>query len=270
MKRYIFLLPIIFAMTNSCGGNLYNEISSKDSANALFIDAKNAINDLDYTTAINKILSIESSNPEFYNSCATADGVRKCPREVLAGAYAGRCGFGLLSFIASIGSSSGAVFSFLMNTFTDITVNPDDCYQAQLVIESIGSPTELNSDQKIFMALLGMAKIGVYLRNDADADQDGVTDATFDACNSASISDVNVKQVITGLGLFLTYSAALSTTGSATDDLSDISAACGASCNITDPTNPSLDATVVDSFRMITASLQYGVGTCDPLPTCCP
>lgn len=271
MRYVLYIVPLLFVITSSCGGNLYNEISSKSSPDALFIDAKNALNDLDYTTAISKISQLQSSNLEYYNTCSTVDGVRKCPRETLAGAYAGRCGFSFLSFIASIASSSGAVFSFLMNSFTNITVIPSDCYNAQLVIESIGTSTTLTSDQKIFMALLGMAKIGIYLRKYADANQDGVTDAGFDACSTTSISDADVKQVITGMGLFLTYSAALSTSGSATSDLSSISAVCGAACNITDPNSASLDATVVNTFRDIIASQQYGVGNCNPLlPTCCP
>ncbi len=267
LLRIILILPLI----TSCGGNLYNDISTKDSAAALLEDAKNYLDGQDYSSAITKLLEMKASHLEAYNACVTADGVRNCPREILAGAYAGRCGFNFLTFIGSIGSSSGAVFKFLMNTFTDVTVAPDDCYEAQKVIETIGTGSDLTSDQQIFMALLGMAKMGIYLRNDADSNQDGTADAAFDSCDPTKLPEAHVKQVITGLGLFLTYSASLSTGGSATDDLSDISAICGASCNITDPTNPALDSTVTDSFRDIIKSLQYGIETCDPLlPTCCP
>lgn len=270
MKKFMNLF-LIFPALVSCGGNLFNDISTKTSANALLEDAKNSLDDQDYTAAITKILEMQSTNSTAYLTCTTTEGVRNCPREILAGAYAGRCGFNFLTFIGTIGSSSGAVFKFLMNTFTEVAVSPDDCYEAQKVIETLGTPTQLTSDQKIFMALLGMAKIGVYLRNDADTNQDGTADATFNACSSAKMSDMHVKQVITGLGLFLTYSAALSATGSATDDLADISAVCGASCNVTDPTNPTLDSTVIDSFRIIIKSQQYGVETCDPIsPLCCP
>lgn len=270
MKKYLFIIFILPTIT-SCGGNLFNDISTKTSANSLLEDAKNSLDGQDYSTAITKILEMKSSHLTEYMVCQTTEGVRNCPREILAGAYAGRCGFNFLTFIGTIGSSSGAVFKFLMNTFTEAAVSPDDCYEAQKVIETLGTPTELTSDQKIFMALLGMAKIGVYLRNDADTNQDGTTDPTFDSCSSVKMSDTHVKQVITGLGLFLTYSAALSATGSATDDLAAISAVCGASCNVTDPTNPSLDATVVNTFRDIIKSQQYGVESCNPiLPTCCP
>lgn len=270
MRNFIFVLCLL-PMITSCGGNLYNDISTKDSAAALLEDAKNLLDSQDYSTAITKLLEMKNSHSQEYLICNTEDGVRNCPREVLAGAYAGRCGFNFLTFVGSLGNSSGAVFKFLMNSFTDATVSPDDCYEAQKVIETIGTGTQLTSDQQIFMALLGMAKMGIYLRNDADTNQDGATDGTFDSCDSSKLSDAHVKQVITGLGLFLTYSAALSTGGSATSDLTDLSGICGAACSITDPSSSSLDSTVTDSFRDIIKSLQYGIESCDPLlPTCCP
>ncbi|MEK6773309.1 MAG: hypothetical protein AABY64_05180 [Bdellovibrionota bacterium] len=276
--KYFFKILLVFPLISSCGGNMYNDISSKNSAAALLEDAKNALDDQDYSTAITKILEMQSSNLDSYMTCRTTDGRRNCPREILAGAYAGKCGFNFLTFIGTISSSSGAVFKFLMNTFTSTTISPDDCYEAQKVIETIGTGSALTSDQQIFMALLGMAKIGVYLRDEADTDQDGATDVIFNSCDtidiagvSSGISDTNVKQVITGLGLFLTYSASLSSSGSATTDLSAISAVCGAACNVTDPDSPALDAAAVATFRDIMKSLLYGIETCDPIsPLCCP
>jgi len=267
LLRILILVPWL----SSCGGNFYKEISSKGTPEALLEDAQNALDDQDYDVAIEKLEEMKVSYSASYLTCETRDGVRNCPRETLAGAYAGRCGFNFLTFVGTISGSSGAVFKFLMNNFTSIAVSPDDCYEAQKVIESIGSPAALSSDQQVFMALLGMAKMGVYLRSDLDTDQDGNGDGAGFSCNTAKISDTHVKQVVTGLGLFLTYSASLSSSGSAIDDLEDISVLCGAACNITDPTNPSLDATVVDSFRDLFESTQYGVGACAVFsPLCCP
>jgi len=258
----------------SCSGNFYKAASQTDSPNALIEDAKNALDDLDYDTAITKMLTLQTNDSTAYLNCATVDGVRSCPRELLAGAYAGRCGFTLLPFIASISSSSGAVFKFLMNSFTSVTVVPADCYSAQQVMETF-TVSQLNSDQKIFLALLGMAKMGVYLRNSADTDKDGVTDAAFDACNTAKISDADVKQVVTGMGLFITYSAALSSTGSATSSLTTINTVCGAlgiDCSITDPNSAAITAGVVAAFRDLIKSTDYGVETAcgNYTPACCP
>ena len=271
-------ITLIFCGTilASCGGNFLKNVSIKITAETLLEDAKLALDASDYTTAITKLETMKVDYNASYLTCKTDEGVRTCPREILAGAYAGRCGLNFFTFVSSLssGGSSSAVFKFLMNAFTTIDVIPDDCWQAQSVIQTIAA-ADLTTDEKFFLAILGMAKIGVYLRSKADTDKDGTTDATFSSCSTSSISDTELKQVITGLGLFITYSSSLSSSVSSSTSLaglSTISQVCGVGCSKTDPSDSSLDTTTLATFRDILKTVDYGIESCaaSGLPTCCP
>lgn len=273
IARMMMSFSIVF-LNLSCAGNFYQAAAQKTTSKALIESARNSLDALDYSAAVTSLLQLQTSDNATYLTCKTEDGVRTCPRELLAGAYAGRCGFTLLPFITSVSSSTGAVFKFLMNSFTSISVIPADCYSAQVVMETF-SASEQTSDQKIFLALLGMAKIGTYLRSIADTDQDGVADAAYDSCNSTKLSDTNLNQIITGMGLFINYSAALSSTGGAGTSFTSISNTCtllGISCNITDPNSASITASVRDAFRDLIKSTDMGVETAcgNYTPVCCP
>jgi hypothetical protein len=272
-RAYLVISFFLSTMNLSCAGNFYKATAQKETSPALVEAARNALDLLDYDTAITSLLLLQTKDLTSYMTCKTDLGIRNCPRELLAGAYAGRCGFTLLPFSASISSSTGAVFKFLMNSFTSVNVVPADCYKAQQVMETF-TAAELTADQKLFLALLGMAKMGTYLRSSADTDKDGVTDATFDSCSTSKISDADVKQVITGMGLFITYSASLSSTGSATSSLTTISTLCtglGINCSITDPNSSSITTSIVDTFRDLIKSTDYGVETAcgNFTPLCC-
>jgi hypothetical protein len=122
------------------------------------------------------------------------------------------------------------------------------------------------------MAVLGMAKMGTYLRDAADTKQDGSADATYNSCNSASITTDYLRQVISGMGLVLdnlvAVSAVLSGNSSALTDLETIKATCGAACSITDPNSASFDETVT---RVLLRSSDKGIetGSGCTFPVCC-
>ena len=270
------IVPVMVSLSFvSCGGNFLKNVSVKVTAETLLEDAKLALDDSDYTTAITKLETMRVDYNASYLTCKTEDGVRQCPREILAGAYAGRCGMNFFTFISSLSSlGSGALFGSLMNAFTSIDVIPDDCWQAQSVIQSIPA-ADLTSDEKFFLAILGLAKIGTYLRSKADTDKNGTVDAAYSSCTNASsngITDAELKQVITGLGLFITYSSSVSSSVSLSS-LTVISAVCGPGCTKTDPSDSSLDTTTLDTFRDILRTSEYGVDAgcaAASLPTCCP
>lgn len=246
-----FLLMTMAAwMLGGCGGNLFQLTAKKDTSEAIYQDARTALNSLDYDTAISKITELQTKDSTFYLRCEKVDGIKICPREDLAGAYASKCGLNFVSFVSSLTSSSGSPFLFFMQKFKSIAVSPSNCYEAQKVIETFAaSSSGRTSEQNLFMAILGMAKMGTYLREVADVDQDGSTDATFDSCSSSKISDNSLRHVISGMGLVIdnlaAVSAVLSGNSSALTDLDTIKTACGSACAITDPNSSSYNSTVV-------------------------
>ncbi len=166
---------------------------------------------------------------------------------------------------------------FSKDAFTTIAVNPDNCYDAQLWIESIGAAGTRTTNENIAMFLIGIAKVGTYLRNRADADMNGVLDPGYDSCDNTKLPRADIKQIITGFGLMIENLASIGTniSGGFSGDITSIGAACaglGLACNVTDPTGiPDADA---DSFRDAIKSdstTGLGIESCDPiLPTCCP
>lgn len=243
-------LAVAGAALSSCGGNLFQLTAKKDTSEAIYQDARTALNNLDYDTAISKIAELQTKDSSFYLRCEKVDGIKVCPREDLAGAYASKCGLNFVNFVSSLTSSSGSPFLFFMQKFKSIAVSPANCYEAQKVIETFsGSASGRTSEQNLFMAILGMAKMGTYLREVADIDQDGSTDGTFDSCDSGKISDDSLRHVISGMGLVIdnlaAVSAVLSGNSSALTDLDTIKTTCGSACSITDPNSSSYNSTVV-------------------------
>ena len=103
-----------------------------------------------------------------------------------------------------------------MQAFKTVAVQPTYCTLAESKMNEISPNAALRSaDDNLFMMFLGMAKIGTYLKFEADTDGDGLIDrlpTNFDAClgnGSAvpvahSFSDPEIKEIVTGLGQILT------------------------------------------------------------------
>lgn len=266
-QALILSLCSCLIVLSSCGGNLFQMTAKKDTSEAIYQDSRNALNNLDYDTAITKILELQTKDAAFYARCEKVDGFKICPREDLAGAYASKCGLNFVTFVSALSDSSGSPFLYFMKKFQSVTVSPSNCYEAQKVIETFGTTSATRTtEQNLFMAVLGMAKIGTYLRDVADTNQDGTTDATFDACADVSISDDYLRQVMSGMGLVIdnltALTAVLSGNSSALTDLEAIRATCGATCAITDPNGAAFDETVT---RILLKTTDQGVG---PNPAC--
>jgi hypothetical protein len=272
IKFYLRLVLVFFlSFSLSCGAsNVFENTGNRETDQALLEAGIQYINDGDYDAAIRELEKITSS-------------FRRTPRVVkaIAGAYAGKCGMEFVQLINDIGGSSGTTpLMLLMNAFQSRVISPSDCNSAQIAIESVyGSvsairPTDLN----FFLALLGMTKVGTYLRSIADADQDGAVDVTFtNACtdDDDNITDDEVKQVGSGMGLILDNITAITAAVSgsdALDALETLAGLCGASCTITDPNDAGWDAATVKVMRSVVAHEDFGIMTCnDPtLVGCCP
>lgn len=275
MKNRILILFSLFVLIlqTSCGGNLFKEISKSTSDEALIVDAQKYIDDGSWTDAITVI------EQQMTASARTRSDVI----EMWAGAYAGRCGQSFIALVNGLSSSTGAPFLFFMKAFQAITVIPADCYTAQQKMEIIGDATKRTSDENFFMFFLGISKIGSYLKSKADiSPTDGAADSSFDPCDKSKISDTEVAQVITGLGLILDNITAVGSSISNNSTISSMNTLCnslGFSCVITDPNSSSITSTVSAVFRQLIATSDFGIqSTCTSsqlLPTtgvspCCP
>lgn len=266
-------LVIVSVISFGCGGNFFQLTAKKDTPEAIYQDARDALNDLDYDTAISKIVELQTKDSSFYLRCEKVDGIKICPREDLAGAYASKCGLNFVTFVSALTSSTGSPFLFFMKKFQTVTVAPANCYEAQKVIETFGATSGTRtSEQNLFMAVLGMAKMGTYLRDAADVNQDGEADATYNSCNSSSISNDYLRQVVSGMGLVIdnlaAVSAVLSGNSSALTDLEAIRTTCGSACAITDPNSSSFDETVTRKLLRSSDSGIEPTSGCTVI-TCC-
>lgn len=273
LRGRLIVVSFLFLLA-SCGGNLFELTAKKDTSEAIYQDARDALNTLDYDSAIAKLVELSTKDNAFYLRCEKIDGVKICPREDLAGAYASKCGLNFVSFVSSLTTSSGSPFLFFMQKFQSITVIPAQCYEAQKVIETFGAlSTNRSTEQNLFMAVLGMAKMGTYLREVADTNQDGITDAAYTSCNSSSITVDSLRQVISGMGLVIdnvaAVSAVLSGSSSALTDIQTIKDSCGAPCTITDPNSASFDEAAT---RQLLRSSDKGIEPTSgcTFPSCCP
>jgi hypothetical protein len=246
-------------------------MSSTNSDEALYFDAKKKIDNLDWTGAITIITT----------QMSTSYQQRVDVRQTLAGAYAGRCGLNIITLINNLSSSgSGTLFNFFMAAMENTVVTPADCDTAQTVMESFGTNAQRTSDQNLYMTLLGMAKSGAYLRKKADQDNGGLgngsEDAGFDVCNAAQLTNADVTGAIVGLGLLINnFSAVSSLLGASTVTLvNNFNTTCqamngGTACDLTDTTFISAHMT---EFRSMLNDTTMGIGSCstDTMFTACP
>lgn len=273
-KFLIGILTFCLVTSSSCGENAFKELSNKTTDDALLYAAKILVNQGEYTEAISKISSMTDNGR-----------VSKDAQKVLASAYAGRCGFTFITFIDGLSTATGTLFGIFMTIYQNIAVQPSDCYSAQLALEtgygasSTSRPTDIN----FLMALMGMSKIGTYLRSKADTDQDGAVDGTFDSCEDADptmLTDAEMKQIISGFGLIIDNFAAVSSalTGGSAADLEDLQTACAAipgdplsGCTLTDPNDPAIDAAAIMAMRRILKEQTYGIENCADVTfiSCC-
>ncbi|MCE3010838.1 MAG: hypothetical protein LW875_09520 [Proteobacteria bacterium] len=295
MKK-IKVLFLAFVILLSACSNIFQSASKQEFDEAYYVNAQVAIDAQKWDKAI----------AEFEKMSANYKA-RTEVREAWAGAYAGKCGFNFATFLGNINSISGAtpILKVLMNMFTNVTVDPYYCYLAQTKMEEITTlAAERTTSQALFLVFIGLARIGAYLKAQADQDADTNMDGTFNACTpvgsfgmttaarSASgkddeFSDEEVKMLITGFGLVFEN---LTTTveniigasnGSAIDAIQtacNLALGAGA-CNITDPTNSNpLTPAVVTTFRALIHTgagnpVAFGAGSCvNPFfePGCCP
>lgn len=202
----LILAGLLFFVNISCS-NVFQQSAKKTTDEAYFEEARKAVDLTDYDAAISYF---QLMSPTFL--------ARTSVREAYAGALAGKCGLNFLEFVETLSSASltgSTLFLYAMSAWQGKVVSPDYCLQAEQQIKAIWASESQTSSQKFFMAILGLAKMGTYLRSKVDQDGpdnlgDGSPDAVFDACDAtdngaANLDDDEVGEVLTGLMLFITY-----------------------------------------------------------------
>lgn len=253
MKNLILLfifLPL------ACSQNFLQDLSSHDPNEDYYTKALAALNDQSYDQAISII------NDQITPAGQSAPKVR----ELLASAYAGKCGLNFIDYTKKLSEqNSGSAMWNLMMPFVQVPVDPASCRTALQTMELIG-PTEARThNQNVFTSVTGMVLIGTALRGYADIAPplgDGASDINL----CTDFTNAQVDDIIIGFGFFNKNfsSVASNTIGSYSNfALGDVVEMCNstagaAACQITDPAD--ITPTMRDTFRDLVNTQEYGIG----------
>lgn len=292
MRRFknILILVVCLGLTASCDKpNVFEDFSSKDSDEALYIDAQKDIDNLDWDGAID-ILE---------NKLSSGFKARRDVINTRAGAYAGKCGIKFSTLVNSLKNASGSasnIFPFIMQIFSGVSVTPSACDQAITLMQSIGAVGVRTADENLFISVLGLARVATTLASKIDTNGDGSADAGTNVCDDwvagvplnpwtaadapldswlpplaqppHFLTDGEVKKIAAGLGLITENLTALGDVIGGSNNLitavDTINTACtglGITCTATDPT--AITAQVVYGFRILLDTSAQGFGTCD-------
>lgn len=275
-SKFIIYLVFIVMIFMSCSNPL-TQLSNQSSHEALYEDAKKAANNGRWNEAINKYQQME---PSYRN--------QRSIRFDYAKALAGACGYDFIGFAGSLGNANlgaSTLMQYLLSLWGNKAITPDLCTAAELEVKEIWDVSTPTTTEQFFMALLSLAKMGMYLRYKADIQENqglgnGLPDNTFDSCDDSdtpqTMTDGDIKEVMTGLGLFLQNIAAVGSaiSNSLQNSSSNLSAACAlvtpnpcAALNSDQITNDQ-----VASMRNLLKFPGFGLNnTCIGLPdACCP
>ena len=149
MKKIFFVL-IMIGVFAGCNGNLYGELADKNSDDALIFDAKTAVNAQDYDSAIT-ILTVQLS----------ANGQLKTPaREVLASAYAGKCGLNFVNYVDALAAAtSGSAFQLAAAPFIGLAVDSNYCLMSLYTLDLIGPNALQRHSDQLFAKQIGRAHV---------------------------------------------------------------------------------------------------------------
>lgn len=259
------IMLFLCSLQISCSENVFSNMSSKTTDEALLNDARTALNNQDYQGAINIIL----------NDLSPEAQAKTEAKELLAGGYAGRCGLNFLSFIDSLSNAStGTAFALTAVPFVGVTVDPPSCLLALSTMESIAPAVSRTLSQNIFAAVSAMALMGTSTRLYTDNDPVGGDGGQDSSGISCQMTDEQVDHLVLGFGYMSENFSYLSDSqlGETEATFADIISICSSvgtflgstlgremSCNVTDPS--AITPELRDIFRNLLNTSEYGVGT---------
>lgn len=196
MKKILLILTILACA--SCD-NAFEEMSSKNSEEAILYSARMALATGDWTKAISEFARLSTTTlarPEVVVDRASA--------------YSGRCGLDFLSLVEEIDDlGSVPILEMAMTNFTATDAsNFADCKLAEDLLKTIADEEGVVSIERgqFLMAFNSIAKIGAILNYRADSDDDGSVDAGWDPCDGNGAADLPANEVSEiGTGIILFY-----------------------------------------------------------------
>lgn len=258
MKRNFLYLTILALFMNSCGPNVLSGLGSQTSDEYYLEEATKANNAQNYDYALDVLL----------NKLSAGAQARASTKELLASAYAGKCGFNFVDYVDGLANSTGSPFNMVMQPFVQVAADPSYCLLALQTIDTIGTPSQRTTNQNTFSAITGLVLMGISLRAYADKDGtdnngDGLMDVNNMVCQAGQISDDQMNDIIVGYGYFVTNFAYIGAMlGNATSGLDDSISMCtstpGADCDVTD--KASVTSQTRDVMRRLLNTTNYGIG----------
>lgn len=255
MNKIIYFI-ILGLLTSSCGPNALSGLGSESSDEYYLEEAMKANNAQDYDTALDILL----------NQLSVGGQTRTDAKELLAGAYAGKCGFNFIDYTTKLSdTTSGSAFMISMLPFVGVSTTPSYCLLSLQTMDSIGAPAQRTAGQNTFTAITGLVMLGASLRTYADqapAGGNGVADVEL----CSGVTNAQMDDVIVGYGYFaenLAYVSAALIGGSSLGSLTDAASKCselGISCTITDKAD--ITANIRNAFRDLNKTVEYGIGSC--------
>lgn len=256
MKYKILFLFIFGWLFSACGPNALSGLGSNSSDEYLIEEATKANNNQNYDYAIDILLYKISSGMQ-----STAQA-----KELLASAYAGKCGFNFVNYTTKLSqSSSGSAFRVSMTPFVGVSTTPSYCLAALQTMDTIGTPGQRTANQNTFAAIAGLVMMGASLRTYADISP-AIGDGTVDVNLCTGVTNNQMDDIIVGYGYFATnfafVSAALVGSSSFTS-LSNAVNICnsvsGATCTVTNKS--SITSGTRNTIRDIVNTVEYGIGS---------
>ncbi|WP_409478006.1 hypothetical protein [Pseudobdellovibrio sp. HCB154] len=257
--KITFLYLTIFALfINSCGPNVLSGLGSQTSDEYYLEEATKANNSQNYDYALDVLL----------NKLSAGAQARASTKELLASAYAGKCGFNFVEYVTALAESTGSPFNVVMQPFVQVAAAPEYCLLALQTIDTIGTPSQRTTNQNTFSAITGLVLMGISLRAYADKDGtdnngDGLMDVDNMVCQAGQVSDDQMNDIIVGYGYFVTNFAYIGAMlGNATSGLDDSISMCTsiptADCDVTDKNSVNSDTR--DIMRRLLNTTNYGIG----------
>lgn len=261
MKKNILLVLILSLLSHSCGPNVLSGLSSQTSDDYYLEEATKANNAQNYDYALDVLL----------NKLSAGAQAKVTTKELLASAYAGKCGFNFIEYVTSFAdNTANAVFDVMMQPFVQVEAAPEYCLLALQTMDSIGTPAQRTANQNTFSAITGLVFMGISLRAYADKDGtnnngNGAMDANNMICNDTLVTDDQMNDIIVGYGYFVTNAAYVSADllgDTSMDGLTDSIAVCesipGAECSVTD--KDAVTSQTRDVIRRLLNTSNYGIG----------
>ena len=258
MKQIKFIILLIMFCNLSCmpPANLLDGLSSKTTDDYLIIEAEEANNAQSYDVAIDILVNQISSS---------AQSTVKV-KELLANAYAGKCGLNFVQYTTDLANStSGSAFGIVMTPFVGAVVEPSYCELALQTMDTIGTEIQRTANQNAFTAITGLVYIGASLRYNADlfpTNGDGAPDVNL----CTGLTDAELDEAIIGFGYFTANFSYVSASLLGTSSLNSLdqvvqicTATVGASCNA------KTSSDITPGMRLVIRDLintqEYGIGS---------